>query len=122
MPHERLAILVPDGAYPEVLGALLDERRQRWGIRKVAVDVIKDTLRDSSPDAAQFIRPFLRQCSHALIVRDLQGSGAEGIGVQALESALEDQLVTNGWQADRCAAVVVEPEIEIWLRFSSTHM
>lgn len=122
MGEERLVILVPDGAYPEVLRALLEQRRESLGIRPVPFDVVKDAFRDSSPDSAPLLRPFLGQCSHALVLRDLHGSGAEERGTEALEHEIEDELISNGWPRDTVSAIVVAPEIEAWLRFGSSHM
>lgn len=122
MRKERLAILVPDGAYPEVLRALLGERCESLGIRIVGFEVVKDALRDSSPDSAQLLRSYLGQCTHALVLRDLHGSGAEAAGAKALELRIEAELHANGWPKTNAAAIVVEPEIEAWLRFDSTHM
>jgi hypothetical protein len=57
-----------------------------------------------------------------MIVRDLHGSGWESRGAQALEISLKEGMVGSGWPEDRCCAIVVEPEIEAWLRFDSTHL
>ena len=116
----KIAILVPDGAYPLVLGEIL-KRNRSLGIRVVAHDFIKDALRDSSPESAELLRPSQRECTHALIVRDLHGSGWETKGAAALEEHLRSQLQDSGWPPERSDALVVDPEIEAWLRFDSAH-
>jgi hypothetical protein len=121
-PKERLAILVPDGAYPRILGEFLSRRRESLAIREVAFDVIKDVFHDSSPEVVMMLRPYLRTCSHALVMRDLHGSGWDDRGAAALEAHLLQQLVSNGWDRARSAVVVVEPEVEAWLRFNSVHL
>lgn len=119
---EKLAILVPDGAYPLVLRALLTERRASLRIREVPHEIIKDAFRDSSREGAALLRPFLRTCSHALMIRDLEGSGWEKRGAAALEQDLLEGMRANGWPAGRAAVIVVDPEIEAWLRFDSPHL
>ena len=119
---ERLAILVPDGAYPLILEALLTKRRRSLDLREVAREIIKDAFRDSSREVVALLRPYLRDCTHVLLLRDLEGSGAEERGAKVLEAELLDELVENGWHKDRAAVLVVEPEVEAWLRFDSVHL
>jgi hypothetical protein len=119
---EKLAILVPDGAYPLILEALLTMRRKSLGLREVSHVIIKDAFRDSSHEVVALLRPYLRECSHVLLLRDLEGSGVEHRGAAALEAELLDDLHANGWLPGRAAALVVEPEVEAWLRFDSIHL
>ncbi|MCB1127173.1 MAG: hypothetical protein KDM81_11785 [Verrucomicrobiae bacterium] len=119
---EKLAILVPDGAYPLILDALLTKRRESLGLRPVLREIVKDTFHDSSREVVALLRPYLRECSHVLLLRDLEGSGAEERGATALERELLAELVANGWHGDRAAVLVVEPEVEAWLRFDSVHL
>jgi hypothetical protein len=119
---EQIAILVPDGAYPLVLSAFLKERTKSIGLRRVAFEIVKDAFRDSSREAVELLRPFQRQCSHALIIRDLHGSGWEDMGATELEERLKNEMIESGWNGEFCGAIVVEPEIEAWLRFDSSHL
>jgi hypothetical protein len=121
-PQAKLVILVPDGAYPLVLGTFLTRRRPSLRIAEIPFEVCKDALHDSSTDVAALLRPFLKTCTHALVVRDLHGSGWEDRGPGELEAHLSSQLNRNGWSPDQSAALVVEPEIEAWLRFDSPHL
>ncbi|MCI0539461.1 MAG: hypothetical protein L0Z50_29985 [Verrucomicrobiales bacterium] len=57
-----------------------------------------------------------------MVLRDLDGSGWETRGGKVLEEALIRALTSNGWQRDSVAAIVIEPEIEAWLRFRSLHL
>lgn len=120
--HEHLAILVPDGAYPLVLQEFLDGRAKSLGLRRVPFVIKNDPFRDSSREAVDLLRPFQRQSSHAMIIRDLHGSGWESRGAHALESSLKEGMVRSGWAENQCCAIVVEPEIEAWMRFDSTHI
>lgn len=119
----RLCMLVPDGAYELVLPALLTQRAASLGIREVDHEPpIKDPFKDSSYEAVSLIRPYLRSCSHFLVVRDLHGSGWEEQGAEALQAKIMGDLLKNGCPEDRTKVIIVEPEIEIWLRIGSTHM
>lgn len=119
---DRLAVVVPDGAYPLVIGRLLQSRAESLGTRPVELEIVKDILRDSSGETASILRPYLSSVSHALVIRDLEGSGWESRGAAALEAALRTDLERNGWQNRPLEVIVVEPEIEIWLRFDSRHL
>lgn len=119
---EKLAILVPDEAYRRILEVLLTERRESLGIRPVAFRIIKDALHDSSGEAVELLRPFRDECSHALLLRDLHGSGSEAKGAADLEAELLQSLHTSGWPQDTSAVLVVDPEVEAWLRFESVHL
>ena len=116
-----LAILCPDGAWPQALGAILS-RSQSLGIRPVSVKFIPDPLRDSSPQAVELLRPFLTSAGRALVVRDFAGSGWESRGVAELAGALRTELERNGWVPERVAVLIAEPEIESWLRLASAHL
>jgi len=122
MADDRLAILVPDGTYLAVLRQLFETRGQSLGIREIGFDIIKDALHDSSPETVLLLRPYLRSCTHALVFRDLHGSGSETEGAEALEKTLLAELCANGWTRDKAEVIVVDPEIEAWLRFDSTHL
>lgn len=117
-----LALVVPDGAYPVVVRQLLEKRAQSLGISPVELQIVKDILRDSSGETAEVLRPYLRTATHALVIRDLEGSGWEDRGADALEQSLRLDLERNGWAGRPLAIIVVEPEIEAWLRFDSRHL
>lgn len=119
-----LVVLVPDGAIYSVVATLLEKRRPSLGLRQVAAEIIKDVWHDSSAEskAVELLRGFLRIHERALILRDLAGSGWETRGARSLEQALAAALAGNGWPSDRIAAIVIEPELEIWLRIGSPHV
>jgi hypothetical protein len=64
--------------------------------------------------AAQFLQGFTTQFAHALVVFDLEGSGSS-LSRTATEAEVESRLLAAGWNDDRAACVVVEPEIENWV-------
>ncbi|MFZ2282066.1 MAG: hypothetical protein WAW39_29995 [Prosthecobacter sp.] len=118
---EDLVILTPDSAYKEVLPAIL-ARYQALGIRSVTPVIVSDPYHDSSGQAVELLRSYQSSHQRALVVRDIEGSGREVQGATALEINLHEQLIQSGWENDRAAALVLEPELESWLRFGSSHM
>ena len=84
--------------------------------------IVYDVFHDSSGKLVELLRPFLRDYDHALVLRDLHGSGHEKEGARKLEESLEAQMRANGWLNKKLAAIVTEPEIEEWLRLPSPHL
>jgi hypothetical protein len=56
-----------------------------------------------------------------LVVLDLEGSGREVQGRDAIERDVETALAASGWQG-RAEAVVIEPELEAWVFSPSPHV
>ncbi len=69
----------------------------------------------------EFLRPFSRLYSHALVLFDRDGCGQESLGRVTLEQQVEDRLFGSGW-GDRAAAVVIDPELEAWVWNDSPHV
>lgn len=122
--EKDLIAVVSDVALFQVVHTLLEERRPSLHIREVQYEIRNDPLHDASPvqNAAEFLRGYLRTHHRALVMRDLAGSGWEPRGARELENALTGVLVANGWTPDRVAAIVIEPEVEAWLRLGSLHV
>ncbi|MFN3422820.1 MAG: methylation-associated defense system protein MAD4 [Armatimonadota bacterium] len=70
--------------------------------------------------AVKFLRPLQNQFSHALVIFDYEGCGAEEIPSSKLERELEKKLAQSGWD-NRCAVIVIEPEFEAWVWTGSPH-
>jgi len=103
------------------MDALLS-RPHSLGIRSLAWKCIPDPFHDCSPEAAEVLRPFQRDHSHALVIRDFEGSGWEERGIEAFAGATMQKLIDSGWHPDSCWVLIVEPELEAWLRMESAHM
>jgi hypothetical protein len=103
---------------------MLLQRHQSLGIRMLETfpRIVPDPFHDSSDQAVDLLRPFQSSHLKALILRDLEGSGREAKGAEALEQHLHQQLIQSGWKPDNAAAIVLEPELESWMRFGSAHM
>jgi len=122
--EKDLIVLGADADVLALMRSLILKRSQDLGIRPLTAEkaeFLKDVLHDSSPpDAvASLLRGFLRTHQRALVIRDLEGSGYEERGATELENAITDELSRNGWSGGRAEAIVIEPEIERWLRFDS---
>jgi hypothetical protein len=116
----ELMVLVADADAEAVVRTLLSKRHKSLGIKlmKEGKDFVihKHPNRDSGvrTGAVDFLRPFQRDFNHALVIFDHKGCGAEGKKPQDLEEELEQELKRNGWH-DRCAVIVIEPELEAWV-------
>ena len=99
-----------------VMGLLM--QRRLLAIREISSDFHTHPERASGiwHHAHEFLRPFHRTHAHALVLMDREGGGAvvEQETRIALELEIERHLFANGWR-DRAAAIVIDPEIEIWV-------
>jgi hypothetical protein len=68
-----------------------------------------------------FLRAWCRQYDHALVIFDREGCGEQVRGAQKLEKLVEGKLSRSGW-SDRAAAIVLDPELEIWVWSESPHV
>ncbi len=117
----ELVVLVADADAEAVVRTLLSKRHKSLGIKPMMEG--KDFVIHKHPNldsevrtgAVDFLRPFQRDFYHALVIFDHKGCGAEGEKPQdLLEDELEQELKRNGWH-DRCAVIVIEPELEAWV-------
>jgi hypothetical protein len=109
-----LIVVVADLGIETTVGALL-QRTQSLQIRQVAFE-IRRPVGDSKccREAHNFLRSFVPQFDYALVVFDRQGSGREHLSRVEIEAQVENRLSINGW-ASRSAAVVLDPELEVWV-------
>lgn len=106
--------LVADKNMKAALDCLL-EAPQRLVGRTVRKEVIVHPGRDPGVyrKCEAFLRPWLRRARHALVVFDLEGSGAKRSGNE-VEAEVENRLSANGWEK-RAAAICIVPELEAWV-------
>jgi hypothetical protein len=109
-----LIVVAADLGIETVVRALL-QRTQSMQIRQVAFE-IQRLVGDSKccRTAHEYLRSFVRQFDYALVVFDRAGSGRESLSRAEIEAKVEGRLSINGWK-DRSAAVVLDPELEIWV-------
>ena len=115
-----LGLVVADKNMDFALRGIL-MRHQALGIRqitwKTAVLPSHDGgVRSVGPDE---LNTFRHDRSHGIIMLDYEGSGADSDAL-ALEAEL-DERVRRTWN-DRAKAIVIEPELDIWLWGSNEAM
>jgi hypothetical protein len=115
VPENDLVVLVADGQMEFAVRGLLT-RNQAIKFQELSVDIHVHPNKDPGCllRGHDFLRPFYRQYRHALIMLDREGCGREDASRQDLESELEQRLSTTGWD-NRAAAIVLDPELEIWV-------
>ncbi len=117
-----LVILVPDKNMEAAIKGILS-RHQSLGIRQVDHQVLLHPARDSGclKQGHDLLRPFSNRYAHGLVLFDREGCGREAKAREQLEDDVERQLRASGW-GDRSAAVVIDPELEIWVWSESAHV
>jgi len=122
-PSRDLIVLVADGTMRATVKALL-ARPQALGIRSVDYFVVPHPERDPGVfhRAPEFLEPFHNRYRHALAMLDREGSGQElDLTREKIEEDLEGRLAEH-WTHERCAAVALDPELEIWWWSDSPHV
>jgi hypothetical protein len=61
-----------------------------------------------------FLSLFVHQYAHALVLLDREGCGQDRVPRDKLEAGIEEQLARSGW-GNRAAAIVIDPELEMWV-------
>ena len=110
----RLVVLVPDADIEQCVRGLLT-RTDSLGIAPVEFEVTRHANRDNGcrAQAAQHLQPFLKSYRYGLVVFDRDGCGSRLSRVQ-IQQEVELDLTRNGWR-DRSKAIVIDPEIEVWV-------
>lgn len=65
--------------------------------------------------AHDYLRPFCRRYTRALVVFDREGSGKDDVPRTMIEEEVEQSLATSGWSDDRARVIVIDPELEAWV-------
>ncbi len=119
-----LVVLAAGKNESQMVRTLIEKRPSSLGIRPIttAPPLIHEG-RDPGclRQASQVLRPFLSRASRALTIFDWEGSGREDQDSVELECQVTNRLEEQGWK-DRCAVVVVAPELESWIWAASPHV
>jgi hypothetical protein len=120
-PLKDLIVLVADKDMESALKGLL-ARNLALGIREISFDIFVHPYKDPGcvNTADQFVRSFINQYRFALIMFDREGCG-RFVGRENLEADVEQRLIRVGWE-NRSAAVVLDPELEVWIWTRSYHV
>ena len=110
----RLVVLVPDADIEQAMRGLLT-RTDSLKIAPVEFEVTRHVNRDNGcrSSATSYLRPYLSSCRYALVVFDRDGCGSRRPRLE-IQRAVELDLTLNGWK-DRSKAIVIDPEIEVWV-------
>lgn len=121
IPIKDLILLVPDRDIEATLKGLLN-RHKALGIRPVTFDIRVHPNRDPGcyGESDRFLQSFIKQYYYSLVVFDYEGCGCRENRNEA-ERKVEDKLNNVGW-AERSRAIVLYPELEIWVWNKSPHV
>lgn len=113
---------MPDRNIEYGLRGLL-ERPRAIGTRGIDVQPYIHPRRDPAcaRDSANFLRQFVREFHHALVVFDFEGSGRTDVSSDDLAEEVRADLAANGWH-DRAAVIVIDPEVEAWVFSASPNV
>jgi len=115
VPEKDLVVLAADSQMEFAVKGLLT-RGAALGFREPSVDFLVHPAKDPGCllRGHDFLRPLYRQYHHAIVMLDREGCGREASLRELLESDLEQRLSSSGW-GDRAAAIVLDPELEVWV-------
>jgi len=113
--QKDLVVLVSDRNMEYAVKGLL-LRTQSLGIRQLTIDCYAHPEHDPGCllSGHDFLRPFINKFTHGLVILDYDGCGKERHPRCELEKQMESQLAESGW-GNRAAAIIIEPELEIWV-------
>ena len=109
-----LLVLVPDADIEQAMKGLL-VRTDSIDIAPMDFEIRRHVNRDSGcrTNAANFLRPYLRAYHYALVIFDRHGCGSRGTR-EEIQEEVEIDLTRNGWEG-RSKAIVIDPELEVWV-------
>jgi hypothetical protein len=117
-----LVLLVADKNMEGSLKGIL-ARPAALGLREISFDLYIHPEKDPGclRRCHTFLQAFSHQYRYALVLLDHEGCGREETDRLELETELEARLAETGWER-RAAAVVIAPELEIWVWSDSPHV
>ena len=117
-----LAVLVPDRNMEAAVRGLLS-RGRALGLRRLRFEIYVHVERDPGCflRGHDFLRPMAGRFAHGLILLDRVGTGQERKTREELEKLVMTRLAASGW-GDRAKAIVLDPELEVWVWSDSPHV
>jgi hypothetical protein len=109
-----LALLVADKNMDFAMRGILN-RHKALGTRSVSYEIRQHVNRDggvrtTGPETLALLR---QQFRHGIVMLDWEGSGSKAKSAIALEQELDARLERT-W-GDRAKAIVIEPELDVWI-------
>ena len=123
-PRELVVVTAAD-QQKRTVATLLLERWRALGIRQLAINADSDIYSlQNDPGvfhrAGGFLAVFARQYEYALVLIDAEWDGSPASAGE-IEEKIQGDLNRNGWEG-RSAVIVIDPELEIWVWSTSSHV
>lgn len=117
-----LVVLVPDADIEQTVRGLF-RRSESLGARPCAPFLLRHSGRDPGcrKRAAQVLQKFRSSHTFAMVIFDRHGRGSDAPR-SAIQKEVERRLIVSGWARDRVKAIVIAPELEVWLWNGSPHV
>jgi hypothetical protein len=97
-----------------------DKFHQSLGIRQFEFDPEQDIIVDEAGNdpgvytrAHELIRSYQKTHHYAIVVLDNAWEGSPG--VEKIHNDIKANLIATGWDDERCAVIVIDPELEVWI-------
>ncbi|MDP2785607.1 MAG: hypothetical protein Q8O38_13590 [Sulfurimicrobium sp.] len=117
-----------NGQFPQDLIVLVADKNMEFAVKGILSRFQSVQMREVSPvfhvhpehdpgcllRGHAFLKLFVNRFAHALILLDREGSGQERTVREVLEAEIEARLSQSGW-GNRAAAIVIDPELEMWV-------
>lgn len=117
-----LLILVPDKNTEAAIAGILS-RPEALSIPSVNFKILVHPEKDPGCrlHGHELLRLYQNRFGYTMMLFDREGCGLEAKSRDQLEAECEDRLNKSGW-ADRSAVICLDPEIDIWIWSSSSHV
>lgn len=114
VPKDLLLLTADKNMEHAVRGILA--RTHSLRICEISFDIQVHPQRDPGclREGHTFLGEQIGRYRHAIVMLDREGCGKERAAREALEAELEERLHSTGWET-RAAAIVLDPELEIWV-------
>lgn len=98
-------------------------RPESLGIRSIESVVASENRHDPAcaKKGVELLGEYVRDFNHAILMFDHEGSGRERESPEEIEASLDAEFRRSTWGA-RARAIVVTPELEVWLWGGSPHV
>ena len=122
MTRRDLVVLAADKDLEHALRGLLS-RHKSLPIRQIVFDIFVHPEHDAAcaRRGVSFLSPLSQRYRYALLIMDHEGSGREKISADDLQEALNQEFRVSAW-GERGKAIVLDPELEIWVWSDSPHV
>ena len=117
-----LVVLAADNSIEAGVAALFD-RNDSMRTRQIRWKTLVHRDRDPGcfHTGPALLANYQFQADYALLIFDHDGCGQEHLSREALEIDAERRMVQRGW-AERCAVIVLDPELETWVWSDSSEV